>query len=129
MIVRPTFLLRRRLRLRLRLRLCLRLCLCLCLCLCLRPSPGLLALSVALLSWGHFHRQNLSSVDENGFAHARPCPPRTVAPGCPGALVRVLPNLLKIEWGVAGTILTGIKVWGCLARAILTGIKVVGVLQ
>ena len=46
--------------------------------------------------------------------------------GMPGALVRVLPNLLKIEWGAAGTILTGIKVWGCLARAILTGIKVVG---
>ena len=50
--------------------------------------------------------------------------PRIPGPGGRGALVRILPSLLKIEWGVAETILTGIKVGGFLARAILTGIKV-----
>ena len=42
--------------------------------------------------------------------------------------VRVLSMKVKIEWGAAEAILTGIKVGGFLAEAILTGIKVGGLI-
>ena len=41
----------------------------------------------------------------------------------PSSPVRVLSIKVKIEWGAAEAILTGIKVGGFLAEAILTGIK------